>query len=459
MLSGKNGLKSMALAGGTALHATNIYLATTILPSVIDDIGGLEFYAWNTTLFMVASIIGSVFSSRLLANYGPKKSYRFASLIFAVGTLICALAPNMPIMLIGRTIQGFGGGVLFALSYAMIRIVFVESLWPRAMALVSGMWGVAALSGPFVGGIFAEIDQWRLAFGILIPLTAGIILLTEKLLPGKDKNEEQKAQSIPWIKLGLLTLASIAVSLGSVFENPIYSIISLVAAFICFIAIIRLEKTSFTRLLPSGAYRISKPLGVLYLVMAVLVIATTVEIYVPYILQIIQGKAPFVAGYLAAFMAIGWTAASFLFSGVKGKTVRTIIFAGPVLMLLSLVGLYTYLPYKSASEGMEFYIICTSLLLLGFGIGMAWPHLLTKVLKSAKNGQEELASSSITTVQLIATSFGAALAGMAANLGGMTEPGGLEGTASATKLLFLIFMIFPAIGFILLILRNRIFKS
>ncbi|MBA5791107.1 MFS transporter, partial [Escherichia coli] len=65
-------------------------------------------------------------------------------------------AQTMPWMLAGRTAQGFGGGILFALSYALIRVVFDARLWSRAMAMVSGMWGVATLCGPAIGGIFAE---------------------------------------------------------------------------------------------------------------------------------------------------------------------------------------------------------------------------------------------------------------------------------------------------------------
>ncbi|BCQ62129.1 hypothetical protein PBOI14_38790 [Pseudomonas sp. Boi14] len=72
LLLGKNGLRSAALAGGVALHAINVYLVTTLLPSVVKDIGGLDYYAWNTTLFVVASIIGSVLSTRALALLGPK---------------------------------------------------------------------------------------------------------------------------------------------------------------------------------------------------------------------------------------------------------------------------------------------------------------------------------------------------------------------------------------------------
>src|SRR5690606_6605016 len=106
---------------------TNVFLSTTIMPSIISEIGGLEYYAWNTTIFVVASIIGSVISAHVLAGKGPQKAYRYSILIFSIGTLICMLAPFMYLMLIGRFIQGIGGGLLFALSYAMIRIVFATA--------------------------------------------------------------------------------------------------------------------------------------------------------------------------------------------------------------------------------------------------------------------------------------------------------------------------------------------
>src|SRR5690625_3463350 len=165
LLWGRNGLRSLALAGGVALHAVNMYVVTTILPSVVADIGGLEYYAWNLTLFVAASILGSALSPRVIDSWGVRTGFLAAIAVFAIGTTGCALAPSMPWMLVARTAQGLGGGMLLGLSYASVRLVFEERLWPLAMVLVSSMWGVATLGGPAVGGIVAHTGHWRLEIG------------------------------------------------------------------------------------------------------------------------------------------------------------------------------------------------------------------------------------------------------------------------------------------------------
>src|SRR5690554_4665908 len=128
LLSGRNGLRSLALAGGVALHAINVYMVTTILPSAVRDIGGLAYYAWNMTLFVAASIFGSAITPRVLSDRGPRASLLWAIGIFALGSAMCAVAPTMPWMLVGRSVQGLGGGLMLGLSYSCVRLLFEERL-------------------------------------------------------------------------------------------------------------------------------------------------------------------------------------------------------------------------------------------------------------------------------------------------------------------------------------------
>src|SRR3546814_10733156 len=95
LLKGRNGLRSLALAGGVAVHAVNVYIVTTILPSVVGDIGGLEYYAWNTTLFVVASILGSALSPQFLDRFGLRHAFLWAIAVLMLGTTVCAMSPSM----------------------------------------------------------------------------------------------------------------------------------------------------------------------------------------------------------------------------------------------------------------------------------------------------------------------------------------------------------------------------
>ncbi|MNI74464.1 hypothetical protein D3C77_709160 [compost metagenome] len=87
---------------------------------------------------------------------------------------------------------------------------------------------------------------------------------------------------------------------------------------------------------------------------------------------------------------------------------------------------------------------------VGFGIGLAWPHLLTKVFTAAPKGEETLTSSSITTVQLYAAAVTAALAGVVVNSAGLADPGGVEGAQHAARWLFAAFALAPALALALL---------
>lgn len=443
LLSGRDGVRSLALAGGVALHAINVYIATTILPSVVRDIGGLDYYAWNTTLFVVASIVGSALSARLLGTLGPRGAYLAAAALFALGTLVCAAAPTMPVLLGGRLIQGFGGGLLFALSYAMIRLVFAEALWPRAMALVSGMWGVATLIGPAVGGVFAELDAWRAAFWTLIPVAASFALLALTVLPKRSGDANEHAET-PALQLLLLTAAVLAVSAGSVAPGVAWSIAGLLAALVLAGALIATETRARHRLLPRGAFRLTAPLGALYATMSLLAVAvTSTEIFVPLFLQVLHAQTPLVAGYLAALMAAGWTLGSIASSGAGERGAARAVIAAPILAVVGTAALALLVPRPSGGEWSVLAPITAALAAVGFGVGLGWPHLLTRVLKVAPNDEQDLASASITTVQLFATAVGAALAGMVANLGGLTHPGGVAGTSGAAFWVFAVFALAP----------------
>lgn len=449
LLHGRNGLRSIALAGGVALHAVNIYIVTTILPTVIQEIGGLAYYAWNTTLFVVASIVGSVVSTRLIATMGPRPTYLLALVVFSIGAVCCAMAPSMPVMLVGRAVQGLSGGVLFALSYALIRVVFDSRLWPRAMALVSGMWGVATLGGPAIGGIFAQSGHWRLAFWVMLPaaLLLGLIVATQ--FRGKEAAMTATGR-LPIVSIALLVLSVLAISVGSLSQSLLWNAVGIAVGLLIAGLIVRIDTRASAKLLPSGAYSLSTQLGVIYAIMSLLVAGLTTEIFVPYFLQVIHGLTPIVAGYMTAAMAGGWTLASLYSAASDDIRAYRLIRISPVVVTIALAILAATIPITTwQSNVTSIAVYCIALAGVGFGIGLSWPHLLTRVLAVAASGEETLASASITTVQLYATALSAALAGVIANSAGLTNLGGVAGAQSAALALFASFSIASALAILL----------
>lgn len=444
LFSGKNAAISIALSFGVVIHAVNILMATTILPSVVADIGGLNLYAWNTTLFVAASIIGSVLSAPAACRIRcPYRLPYIGGGLFRRQPGLCT-GSWMEIMLLGRTIQGFGGGVMFALSYAMINLVYVPALWPRAMALISGMWGVATLVGPAVGGIFAQLNAWRFAFGVMLPLMViyGLFLLT--IMPKKQKDDGTRP-CLPLIQLTLLTAAVLVVSARSLSPDVFLNVGGVVVSLLLLIVLALIEQRSRIRLLPENTFRRGSHHAALYITISLLAIGMTCEVFVPYFLQRLHGQSPLASGYMSALMALGWTVSEIISAGWKGAKMRASILLGPVFVLAGLVLLALTLSVPSAGTWGIMSPILLGLSLVGFGIGFGWPHLLTRILQVAAPADKEIAAASITTVQLFATALGAALAGMIVNVNGFND-GTLTGVMSSAYWLMMLLAIAPLIA-------------
>ena len=104
-------------------------------------------------------------------------------------------------------------------------------------------------------------------------------------------------------------------------------------------------------------------------------------------------------------------------------------------------------PFDSDNDWLIVGPACVALAAIGYAVGICWPHLLTGIFKVTPVNEQGLAAASITTVQLFATAFGAALAGLIVNLAGLSEPGGITGTASAARWLFGCLLVVPLIVF------------
>lgn len=419
LLSGRHLPVMVVLAGGVALYATNVYLATSLLPSAVAEIGGQRLYAWNTTVFLLASVGSSVLLSRLLRTVSSRGTYLLALGLFVGGTLICTAAPTIIMLLVGRTVQGAGGGLLAGLAYGLIRSTLPAQLWARGIALTSAMWGVGTLVGPAIGGALAEFASWRDAFAVLAAAAGALGIVVPRAL--SQDRPQTEPEAVPVISLLLVVAAALAVSGVSVVGSPLVSVIGVGVGVLLVVGLLWHERSSLARVFPAATFAPGSSLRWIYATLAALAIGSTIEGFVPLFGQQLAGLAPLAAAFLGAALAAGWTLGQIPSAGATSNTsVRRLTVAGPIALTISLTA--ATLVLHARTEGWALLGWALALLAAGAGIGVAWPHLSTSAMGSVADPPEgNKAATAINTVQLLANAFGASLTGVLVNLGG-TDP-------------------------------------
>ncbi|MCR6499023.1 MFS transporter [Shinella sp. CPCC 101442] len=441
---------TLMLGGGIMLHAVETYITATLMPSIVRDIGGLELFAWATTIYVAASVLGSTFVAVRPQSVTLNRCYVFGAVLFGIGSLVCTIAPTMEIVLAGRAVQGLGAGFLVALGYAFIRHVYPEPLWSTASTLYAAVWGIATFLGPTIGGIFAAGSAWREAFALLVPLSVIMAFTAPKLLPSGEG--ERVTTKTPFVQIVLLVTAVLLLSFASSVDAPALRGILAGAAVLGVVAAITVERHAQARLLPAGTIRLSSSLARVYLIMLMLLVTICSDVYIPYFLQVLHGVTPLVSGYLVALLALGWTAAAFLTASLSGRRANRVILIGAVLEALATAALVFTLARHNPESGLLLLALSTVFtFLMGFGIGMGWAHLVTHVMRLAPSGETDKASAAITTMQALGAAFGAALAGIIVNSTGLLQPGGVEGAVTAARWLYALLALPAALSIFLAI--------
>ena len=161
---GGRGLYSALVIGGIAMHATQMLVIAIIMPTIVADIGGADYYTWAAMLYTVGAIVGASSTGVVWGRLGPRRSYALGAAIFALGTAACALAPNIGILIAARAVQGWAGGLVAGSGMALITALYDARLRTRIIALSQGTFTACHLSGPVVGGVFAAMNWWRGSF-------------------------------------------------------------------------------------------------------------------------------------------------------------------------------------------------------------------------------------------------------------------------------------------------------
>jgi MFS family permease len=419
------------LSGGTLMFAVDTYITASLMPSAVAEIGGEAFYAWPTTVFLLAAVVTSALVSRVLATVPAARAYLVALGVFAAGALVGALASSMAVFLVGRLLQGVGGGLLAGMGYALIRVSLPRTLWTRGSAVIATMWGVALVVGPGLGGVLAGAGQWRWAFGVLVVAALAIAAIVPSAL------HRTRARIAPGpFPLGSVLYvgaAAAVLSVAGLAADVRVAGAGLAAAAVLIVLFLRHERRTSAAVLPRATFRPGSALPWIYGLSAVLVGVAGLEAFVPLVGQRVAGLAPVAAGFLGVALGAGWVAGEIV--SASGRRPRRRVLLGPALLAAGIVVVAVTLVVLDGSRAAGTWgpvLWAAGLAAGGIGIGTAWPHLAAAAIGGADDdpdldtaagagpdeSEADKASAAVTTVQMLATSVGTALGGASLALGG-----------------------------------------
>ncbi|MFD4511231.1 MDR family MFS transporter [Streptomyces sp. NPDC058457] len=163
------------LMAAMLLSSLDQTIVATALPTIVGELHGVSHMAWVTTAYILAATIGMPVYGRFGDLIGRKALFLSGIGIFIAGSVIAGAAPNMTTLIIGRAVQGLGGGGLMITSQAIIADLVPPRQRAKYMAPIGAVFGLSAVVGPLLGGFFTDHANWRWCFWINLPI--GVIAL------------------------------------------------------------------------------------------------------------------------------------------------------------------------------------------------------------------------------------------------------------------------------------------
>src|SRR6202023_1470723 len=191
------GLYSALVIGGIAMHATQMVVIAIIMPTIVADIGGAAYYTWAAMLYTIGSIVGGASTGVVWGRLGARRGYAMGAGIFALGTMACALAPDIGTLIAARTVQGWAGGLVAGSGMALITSLYNARLRTRIIAISQGTFTACHLSGPVVGGMFAAMQWWRGSFWAMAPFMLAFAGLAYAKIPKQFGSENPRYRPPP----------------------------------------------------------------------------------------------------------------------------------------------------------------------------------------------------------------------------------------------------------------------
>lgn len=373
----------------------------TILPATASDLDGLGLYGWAFSAFMLTNLVGIAVAGGEADLRGPARPFLAGVVLFAIGLLIGGLAPTMEVLILGRAVQGFGGGFISSIAYVTVGRGYPETAKPRMLALMSTAWVVPGLVGPGLAGVVADVAGWRWVFLGLAPFLIAAVLLSVpamRHIPKGSATERDRRR----IGFSIQLAAGVALFLGGLNSGNLLLALPLVPAGIA------VALPALRRLLPPGTLSAAPGLPVAIALMGLVNLSFFgVESFVPLMLTELRDRSSSFAGLALTAATLTWTAGSWLMDRRARRTSRrTLVRAG-----LLIVALGNALTTALLAPAVPVLLAPLAWGVAGLGIGIAYATLSLTVLETAPQGEEGAATIGMQLANVLGFAVGAGVGG------------------------------------------------
>jgi EmrB/QacA subfamily drug resistance transporter len=399
-----------ALLLGMLLAALDQTIVSTALPTIVSDLGGLDHLSWVVTAYLLAATAATPLWGKLGDQYGRKRLFQTAIVIFLLGSALCGVAQDMAQLIAFRAVQGLGGGGLIVLSMAIVGDLVPPRERGRYQGLFGAVFGATSVLGPLLGGLFTQHLSWRWVFYVNLPvgIVALAVIAAVLRIPRKDQRHV-----IDY--LGTFLIAAVATCLvlvaslgGTTWGWGSAQIVGLaVLGVVLAVVFVAVERRAAEPVLPLRLFRVrtfTLSAVISFVVGFAMFGAMT---YLPTFLQVVQGISPTMSGVHMLPMVLGLLLASTASGQIVSRTGRWKVFpiAGTGITTLGLLLLHQLDENSSTAELSGFFFV------FGLGLGLVMQVLVLIVQNAVPYADLGVATSGATFFRSIGASFGVAVFG------------------------------------------------
>ena len=392
------------------LAALDQTIVATALPTIVGDLGGLEHISWVTSAYLLAQTAVTPLYGKLGDLYGRKRILQTAVVIFLIGSALCGQAQSMTELIAFRAIQGLGAGGLIVLTQAVIGDIVPPRERGRYQGIFGGVFGLASVAGPLLGGFIVEHWSWHWIFYVNVPVGLLALVVLAITLP---RTQGAGKPVIDYLGTGLLAAGLSAIVLVTSLGGTTWEWASTETYFTAAIGIVALvgfvlvERRAPEPVLPLELWRerVFRVGGVLSAIVGFALFGSVT--FLPLYFQTVDAASPSESGLRMIPMMAGILITSIASGQAIAKLGRYKVFpvVGTAVMAVGLL-LLSRLGIGTSTALASLYLF-----VLGAGLGLVMQVLVLAVQNSVPYETLGTATSGVTLLRGVGGSLGTAAFG------------------------------------------------